>query len=428
MKKLNIEKFKKNMKFFLFNFNIITLTILLSVKPVYAYIDPGTGSTLVYIITGIVVAIFFTAKGLFYKLIDFFSLKKIKQEECCIAIHSESPRYDITFLPIMRYLSMLNADYTYFTMYERNDIFEKLPNGAKHKVLKPGIVGYSFLNILKAKLLVTTTPQLDIMTFKRSKNVEHYCIVQHALGESMFVKPFAYDNFDSVLCCGEILIQNLRKIEEIRNIKPKKLFKTGIPHYDELIKRKKDLRRLNGQKTILIAPSWGELSLFRKHGTDFINQLIDSYHIIIRPHPQMKISQIELYEKIISIKGVQIDTEDMCDLAMSKADLLISDFSGIIHEFAFIYERPVIVVDYDKNLEGFDGFLLQSESQVKEKSKDFIHTIKPENFNDIENTINEALKNFSVDIVRRVRQEFIFNFGNAGGIAAQQIMDILRCR
>jgi hypothetical protein len=428
LKKIDIKRNIKIMNFFFNNLYCIFFIILISVKPVYAYIDPGTGSTLVYIVTGIVVAVFFTAKGIFYKLIDFLSLKKNKQEECYIAIHSESPRYDITFLPIMRHLSRLNADYTYFTMYKRDGTFEELPKGAKHKEIKPGIVGYSFLNILKAKLLLTTTPQLDIMTFKRSKYIEHYCIVQHALGESMFVRPFAYDNYDSVFCCGEILARNLRQIEIIRNAKPKKLYKTGIPHYDELINRKQDLRKTDGKKTILIAPSWGELSLFNKFGTDFINHLTNNYNIIIRPHPQMKISQVELYEKIININGVQIDIEDMCDNAMSKADLLISDFSGIIHEFAFIYERPVLVVDYEKNLEGFDGFLLKKESEIKERSKDFIYTIKPENFINLEHAINIALQNFSVETVRRIRNELIFNFGRAGEVAAQQIMEILECQ
>ena len=43
--------------------------------------------------------------------------------------------------------------------------------------------------------------------------------------------------------------------------------------------------------------------------------------------------------------GVEVDTQRTPSAAMSRAHVLLSDISGITHEFAFIYERPVLIID-----------------------------------------------------------------------------------
>ena len=191
--------------------------------PAAAYIDPGTGSALLYVVTGLVVAAFFALRGLYYRLVELVFRVRHKHQRCVVAIHCESPRYEITFLPVVRVLAAQGVEVTYFTMYERDGSFDPLPDGVVHREIAPGMVGYSYLNHLEADLLVTTTPQLDVMTFRRSKRVKHYSHIPHALGESLYVRPYAYDFFDSVLCCGPILESNIRKIEEIRGLPAKKL-------------------------------------------------------------------------------------------------------------------------------------------------------------------------------------------------------------
>src|SRR5690606_23342065 len=149
--------------------------------------------------------------------------------------HCEDPRYEITFLPIIAALSRRGICSTFFTMYERNGSFESLPANVVHRVIAPGMVGYAYLNNLEAVLVVTTTPQLDVMTFRRSRRVRHYAMVQHAIGESRYVRPYAYDYFDSVHCCGEILKRNIRRMESIRGLPSKELYETGLPHYEALL-------------------------------------------------------------------------------------------------------------------------------------------------------------------------------------------------
>lgn len=394
----------------------------------HAYIDPGTGSAIVYVIIGLVASALYFLKGIFYRILDLVSSRSTRRHvEHNIAIHSEGKQYDLVFLPIMRHLSELGLDYTYFTMYERDDTCEPLPDDASHVSIAPGLIGYSFLNKLRAKLLITTTPQLNIMTFKRSKHVKHYTYVQHGIGEAMYLRPFPYDYFDSVMCCGKLLVENIREIEVIRKQEPKQLFETGIPYFDDLLKRKVDIPKRGVMKTILIAPSWGELSLFSQYGTQFVETLVHKFEIIVRPHPQMKFSQTELYERVIGIEGVEIDTNETFEDSMARADVLVSDFSGIIHECAFIYEKPVIVAEYQKNMEPFEGFVLNKPSTLAARSSEFIVSLPVEEFGELDNRIDEIIARFSKESVRRVRDELLFNFGHAGRAVATQVAEIVRC-
>lgn len=402
---------------------IIAMVIVGSTFPVHAYIDPGTGSVLLYVITGTVASLFFAIKGLFYRVADLVSGRKIARDEAFVAIHSEDRRYENTFVPIMHELTKLGVPYTYYTMYERDERCLPLPEDAKHKAIAPGLLGYAFLNKLKAKLLLTTTPQLEIMTFKRSRQVDHYCFVQHALGDATYMRPFPYDYFDSVMCCGTSLQENIRAIEDLRSAPPKQLLETGLPHYDTLLQRRQDLANPD-ETVVLVAPSWGELSLFKIAGLDFIDALSARFKVIVRPHPQIKISQPEILEAIQQIQGVEIDLNPLLDQTLARADLLISDFSGIIHEFAFIYEKPVLVANYEKDLESFEGFELNQGSTIGKKCAAFIQYFDPENMQTIADRVEETLTSFSVTQVQTIRSELIYNFGDASRVAAKQIQEL----
>lgn len=409
-------------------FVLVVLAIGLSSPPAHAYIDPGTGSALVYVITALVLSIYFALRGFYYKVVELIFGFRIKKQKCNVALHSEDPRYEVVFLPIIRALAERRIEFTYLTMYERNASFESLPEGTSHHAIPSGLVGYSFLNHLTAKVLVTTTPQLDVMTFRRSEKVQHYCHIPHALGESRYVRPYAYDFFDSVFCCGEILQSNIRRMEEIRGLPAKQLHTTGIPHYDTLLAAAQQAApTANARPLVLVAPSWGPLSIFQRFGTDLVKKLATQYDVLVRPHPQMKISQPDLYAEVLKLQGVELDTQRSPADAMRRADILVSDISGIMHEFAFIYEKPVIIIDHKQGVEGLEGYLLGGDSDLKEQCRDFIIPVPPEEATHIASRVETALKLHSKERLQATRDKLIYNFGHASTAAAQQIEEILRC-
>ena len=103
------------------------------------------------------------------------------------------------------------------------------------------------------------------------------------VGESRFVRPYAYDHFDTVMCCGEILEKNIRRMEAIRSSRPKDLLHTGLPHYEELLHRCREAPALASEPVVLIAPSWGPLSMFETFGTEFVAAIARRFRVIVRP-------------------------------------------------------------------------------------------------------------------------------------------------
>lgn len=403
----------------------VTLISLYSTDAL-AYIDPGTGSALLYVIAGVFVSLYFGARGLWYRLLDSLFRLRLKAQSAELAIHCEDPRYEITFLPVVVELTRRNVAVTFLTMYERDSSFDPLPQGVIHRAIAPGMVGYSYLNHIQADVLVTTTPQLDVMTFRRSRRVGHYCMVQHAIGESRYVRPFAYDFFDSVMCCGPILRSNIRKLEKLRGQEPKLLLESGVPHYERLIERAHAEREAQRDRLVLIAPSWGPLSMFEAFGVDFIRDIARDFPVLVRPHPQMRISQPALYEEILAMKDVTVDTSRTPSSAMSQASILLSDISGISHEFAFIYERPVVVIDRQLMMGGLEGELLGGDSELKERCKEFIVPFAPDNIANLSRELERVLGQHEPKRVARVRDELVFNFGQASQVIAGQLEEMLR--
>lgn len=406
----------------------LALALGLAAEPrvALAYIDPGTGSALFYVVTGVVVSAYFAVRSLYYRLLDWLFRIRFRHSRCTVAIHCEDPRYEITFLPIIRRLAAQGVAPTLFTMYERDASYESLPPAVSHRAIPPGMVGYAYLNHIEATVLVTTTPQLDVMTFRRSRRVRSYVIVQHALGESRFVRPYAYDYFDVVLCCGAVLKRNIRRMEQLRSARPKELLETGLPHYEELLAQRDAAPPRTGGTCVLVAPSWGPLSMFEAYGTGFIAGIASRFRVIVRPHPQMRISQPELYAQILATPGVEVDTSRTPSEAMSRADVLLSDISGIAHEFAFIYERPVVVIDRHLEPGGLEGELLGGESELKQRCAEFIVPLHGSRIGTVADELARVLREHSPERLRSVRDELIYNFGNASDVAASQIAQIYR--
>jgi hypothetical protein len=402
------------------------LVLLLQAQPALAYIDPGTGSALFYVVSGIVVSIYFAIRSFYYRSLDFLFRIRHGEHRCELAIHSEDPRYEIIFLPLLKALVKLGVQPTLFTMYERDGSLEPLPAGVTHRSIATGMMGYAYLNNIEAAVLLTTTPQLDVMTFRRSKRVKHYAILQHALGECRYMRPFAYDYYDSVLCCGPILKANIRKMEAIRRSSPKELHETGLPHLEELLRRAREAVPLGHEPVVLVAPSWGPLSMFEAFGVDFVAEIAKRYRVIVRPHPQMRVSQPELYAKILALEGVEVDTERTPSGAMSKAHVLLSDISGITHEFAFIYERPVLIIDRKQADGGLEGEVLGGDSELKEHCREFIIPIPPAEMPNIVRHLESTLGNRSSARIAQARSQVVYNFGHASEIAAEQVAELLR--
>ena len=156
------------------------------------------------------------------------------------------------------------------------------------------------MNLIRADIVLSTTPSLDVFQWKRSKSVSYYVHIPHMPNDITTYKMFGLDFYDAVMVSGKYQEEQIRRIESIRSIPAKEIVLTGIPYLDKMKERLDSAAKpdsANKEKTILLAPSWGNNGILKAYGASIIEKLVNTqYKIIIRPHPQSFTSEKELIE------------------------------------------------------------------------------------------------------------------------------------
>lgn len=333
------------------------------------YIDPGTGSMLFTVIIGVVAALLFAVKGLFIKLKYFFSGGKAKAEtgdKIPFVIYTDSKRYWNVFEPICDEFERRKVKLTYMTQSEDDPVFSKDYKYITGEFIGAGNSAFAKLNVLQAGTVLSTTPSLDVYQWKRSKGVDKYVFMFHDASEGTIYEMFAMDYYDAIMLTGEFQGDYIRRLEKMRNLPAKDIYTTGCTYLDGM-KKRFDIERnsdtasmLTGRKQILLAPSWGESSTLNRFGADILNALVKTgYDIVVRPHPQMKISDAALLDKLMKQFP---DNEhfswnfdnDNFDV-LRKSDLMITDFSGVMCDYALVFDRPLVYADTHIDLSTYDA-------------------------------------------------------------------------
>jgi hypothetical protein len=331
-----------------------------------AYIDPGTGSMLFSIVTGFAVALYFVAKSAWIRIKTLFAgrgarLGAARGRREDIVIYSEGKRYWNVFLPVVEELERRGASAAFYTSEEDDPVF-----GMELKCVKPQYIGsgnaaYARLNILEAGVCLMTTPGLDVYQLKRSKLVGHYSHILHSPDDASLYRLFGLDYFDSVLLSGGYQAEAIRELEAKRGLKPKELPVVGLTYLDVYASKLKELpKKDEGAATVLVSPSWGKSSLLSLYGKSLLVPLAESgLKVILRPHPQSAISEAamlkELSSSLAGFANVEWDFSRENLSALSRADLMISDYSGIVFDYAFLFGRPLLYANREFDMRPYDA-------------------------------------------------------------------------
>jgi len=361
------------------------------------------------ILIGLIGVARFVFKGLWVKLRFFFSGGKQKDtsgKTVPLVVFSDDKRYWHVFEPVLRELDSRGLDCVYMTMSDDDPGLKQ--NGMKHvkaEYIGPGNKAFARLNFLNARIVLSTTPGLDVYQWKRSKTVDYYIHIPHSPAEMTTYRMFGIDYYDALLLSGQFQIEDTRDLEKVRNLPAKDLVLTGSPFMDE--KRKKFNERAGtsdsrskDQRTVLLAPSWGKSSILNRFGADFIRDLLETgYHIIVRPHPQSFTSETELMDKLMAEfpESSQLEWNRDTDNfdALNRADILISDFSGVIFDFSFIFDKPVICADTEFDDSPYDAWWLKRLPWGLSVIPKLGAKLTQDNRNDLKNLIDACLEDDS---------------------------------
>lgn len=330
------------------------------------YLDPGTGSLLFSLIAGVVTTVFYSAKGLYYKLTGAAKSKPGTAERSVldtwsVIIYSEGARYYGTFKPLLAQLTQARIKTLYLTS-DSNDPGLAAQVGLTSCFIGDGHKAWALLASIKADVCISTTPGLDVMQFKRSKRVKHYMHLVHAPTDKAFNRPYSFDYFDSVVINGPHQERTLRFLEQLRGSRPKQLIMGGCLYYDDLVSQLHNLppERATAGQTVLLAPTWGRNGLLSRHGSKLLHALAQQdVRLVIRPHPQSLVSEPALIEGLQALfpdsPSLEWDFSPIPFEAMAKSDVMISDISGVIFDYAFLFEKPVITVGIEPVREGTEA-------------------------------------------------------------------------
>lgn len=247
--------------------------------------------------------------------------------------------------------------------------------------------------IHQSKLIIINNNNYIVSRYKQKRN--KVLQIWHATGA---VKKFgnaiprAYEvkNYDYILTCSDFWKEIY---QEAFGADEKSIVVTGLPRIDEILKpiepaeREKfhaQLPESSGKKIILYATTFrGDIYKgIKAPAFDFQyleKALGEEYIILVKEHPLLEKERIRFSDSIIDAS-----TYDISDL-MRISDILISDYSSIIFEYALL-NKPIIKYAYDEVAYGLDrGYAVQYDEIPGKKC------------NEMEEVINAIVKIKKVD-------------------------------
>lgn len=390
----------------------------------FLYIDPGTGSMLFSILIGALATVYFLSRAAWIKIKFLFTGKKgnIDKSSYRFVIYNEDIRYWNVFKPVLDAFENHETEVTYFTSCKEDPVFNAEYKFVFSQYIGEGNTAFAKLNFLSADVVLMTTPGLDVYQLKRSRNVKHYAHLEHSVGDATMYRMFGLDYFDSILVTGMYKEKDVRWLEEHRNINRKEIVSVGCTYLDEFKKRIEKIPAEEDHKfTVLLSPSWGPNAILSRYGEKLLDSLqATGWNIIVRPHPQSRISEKEILDRLTSrykdIENIIWDYNSDNIFSLKKADIMISDFSGIIYDYTFLCDKPVMYVNADMDLRMYDAWYVPGQKPWQVNAvKKFGIELKESQFSNIKEIIRNARDSKELEDLRhKAKNEAWENIGFAG--------------
>jgi len=376
--------------------------------------------------------------GMFKGWSGWRSYRKLSADWRNIVIYSESGQDWHYFEPL---ITVLNDDLQHKVTYVTSD--ESDPGlSRQHQLFKAICIPEGFFltlhfNMQKADVVVLTMMDLGNLQLKKSINPVHYIYLFHSLGSTHMVDHAnSYDAYDSLFCVGPHHVAELRKRESMQGMQARNLFEYGHPRLENLLIVAKSFQLGATQEdsaawtapVVLIAPTWGEQSIFNTCGDELTGLLLDAgFHVIVRPHYQTIQMTPEVVDKIKAKYGDRDNFEYQDRMGESdtlfRSDILISDWSAMAIEYALGLEKPVLFVDLPRRIRNPDWQVLGIEPQEASFRQLAGDIVSPEHLDEAPDKITRLLENQQDfrQTMEKLRSQMVFNIGSSIELGAREI-------
>ena len=437
-------------------FNLLTAYIFFTIcfivpSTAFAYLDPGTGNALIYVLLSLGGAVIYIAKNAFYKISSSRNRrnKNVENDDAIereyksaenIVLFNEGRIYWNTFKPVVDALIKKQVHFSYYTM-DVEDPCLLIDNPYMHnKYIGNGYFAFHKIGNLKANVVLSTTPNIGTKGFPvpRSNGIKTLVHVFHAFDDLTCYHKGSLDNYDAVMLVGPFEIPILRQLEHLRGLPEKELYPAGLPYLDELYYKQKErtetdfvantLHYDESKQTILVASSWGEKGCLKHYGIHFIEVLAKAgFQIIVRPHPQSLKAEQGFIDKIknrlSTYENVTWDFSIDSSASMQAADILISDTSSVRVDFLCLYQKPFITLPIPfENMQEFEMEDLKTSWKEEALAK-IGYTVKEKEIDHIDTIVNWLLANQNQKGLTGFRDNNIYNFSKSGVVIAEYLIN-----
>lgn len=287
-----------------------------------------------------------------------------------------------------------------------------------------------------SKAIVMTMPDLNQLYLKRApKEVHHVYIFHTMISSHLQYRKGAFDHYDAIFCIGPHHVEEIRQAEKLYGLPRKVLVECGDPYLEKIYMEYHENIKTNTKsekRNILIAPTWGKVCILNSCINELIDALLVSgnYTVTVRPHPEYmkrepKMAK-QLVQKVNKTTDVTFDDDLFSSRSLYKADILITDQSGIAFEYALGTERPVLFIDTPLKMQnpsyqelGIPPVEISYRSSLGVR-------VPPEQIRDIDAYIKELemRRNTFPNDMRDVRKSLIFNWMSSAEKGAKYLHDI----
>jgi len=282
---------------------------------------------------------------------------------------------------------------------------------------------------------IIVTPASGVPRSWLSPRCLHVIHMPHSLVSlHMVYPPGQFDGYDYLFCCGDHHVREIQAIWKKRGLKGRMFRKIGYGRLDLL---KQQLENYNAGKNgetesnvpvILIAPSWGTKNILTEMGTELISLLLrEGFKVILRPHPLfMKSDVLAKIREGFKSTHFNIEDSNKGNHAIFFADLLISDYSGIAYEYAFLRERPVLFIDVPKKINNME-WKQYSISPIELGLREKLGIIVAANAEETYRAVIKLLDSHHLykDEIKRLRENHVYNFGSCADAADKEMSFLL---
>ncbi len=308
---------------------------------------------------------------------------------------------------------------------------------SRHPIpLLPGARTYrgsaSLLRRLNAPVLVTAVS--GVPRERLHQNVRFHVHMPHSLVSLHMAYPEgAFDGYDLIFACGE---HHIAEVVALRRLRPHwraTALPVGYGKSDELRRELRALKLPDSKRRphVVVAPSWGERNLLDSLGLELVRELLEcGYDVTVRPHPggvanAARVCSL-LRERYGNCDRFRLELPTAGSGSLLDADLMISDYSGVALEYAFLRELPVLYVDVPHKAFNNDWNsvgLVPLELSVRE----VVGKVVAAETHAILSGARELLASSQrfVQAIRVARSKYCFNYGTCGKSAARAIGDLL---